>query len=163
MDTGFLRPGETMEDEYDVSRGLLPEECLGIMDQILCLEVSAANLNMKVSANTVLQMAWHMGHPLSQTLFTSMYIDHILGLAPHERGKFSFEPNVENKDRKVVLTVLMAYCLAVIKTCSHVNSRVKSEHFYEVTHPIPCQEASLTAYRKRTLSPTHSAAVSWTR
>lgn len=44
MDTGFLRPGETMEDEYDVSRGLLPEECLGIMDQILCLEVSAANL-----------------------------------------------------------------------------------------------------------------------
>ena len=39
MDTGFLQPGETMEDEYDVGRSITPEECLGVMDQILCLEV----------------------------------------------------------------------------------------------------------------------------
>lgn len=36
MDQGF---GEDSEDEYDVSRRLLPEEVIGIMDQILCLEV----------------------------------------------------------------------------------------------------------------------------
>ena len=77
-------------------------------------------------------MAWHMGHPLSQTLFTSMYIDNILSKAPHERATLSFEPLVGKKDRNLVLTVLMAYCVAVIKTCSHVNNRVKSEHFYEV-------------------------------
>ena len=40
MDTGFLQPGETFEDKYDVTRGLLPEGCLWIMDQILGLEVS---------------------------------------------------------------------------------------------------------------------------
>lgn len=73
-----------------------------------------------------------MGHPLSQTLFTSMYIDNVLSKASHQRSEFSFEPSVEKKDRNLILTVLMAYCLAVIKTCSHVNNRVKSEHFYEV-------------------------------
>lgn len=39
MDTGYLAKGETMDDSYDIWRDLLPEECLGIIDQLLCLEV----------------------------------------------------------------------------------------------------------------------------
>jgi len=39
MDSGFLEPGESMEDEYDFSEGLLPEEIIGIIDQLLCHEV----------------------------------------------------------------------------------------------------------------------------
>ena len=39
MDSGHLEPGETLEDVYDVERRLLPEEVLGIMDQMLCYEV----------------------------------------------------------------------------------------------------------------------------
>ncbi len=39
MDTGYLEAGETMEDEYDIGRALLPEEVLGITDQLFCLEV----------------------------------------------------------------------------------------------------------------------------
>ena len=39
MDSGYLAPGETLEDEYDVLRELLPEEVIGIMDQMLCYEV----------------------------------------------------------------------------------------------------------------------------
>ena len=39
MDSGYLEPGETLDDEYDISRDLLPEEVVGIMDQILCHEV----------------------------------------------------------------------------------------------------------------------------
>ena len=39
MDSGYLQPGETMEDEYDVSRLLLPEEVLGIIEQLLYHEV----------------------------------------------------------------------------------------------------------------------------
>lgn len=40
MDSGYLAPGETLEDDYDVLKPLLPEEVIGIMDQMLCLEVS---------------------------------------------------------------------------------------------------------------------------
>lgn len=39
MDSGYLDPGETMEDEYDFSKSLLPEEIIGIIDQLLCQEV----------------------------------------------------------------------------------------------------------------------------
>lgn len=42
MDTGFLAEGHTMEDDYDITREVLPEEILGIIDQLLCLEVSTA-------------------------------------------------------------------------------------------------------------------------
>ncbi len=39
MDSGYLAQGETLEDDYDVLRELLPEEVVGIMDQMLCYEV----------------------------------------------------------------------------------------------------------------------------
>ncbi len=39
MDSGFLAPGETLHDDYDVLKELLPEEVIGIMDQMLCYEV----------------------------------------------------------------------------------------------------------------------------
>jgi N-alpha-acetyltransferase 35, NatC auxiliary subunit len=41
LDSGHLQPGETLEDEYNVLRDLLPEEVIGIMDQILCHEVGS--------------------------------------------------------------------------------------------------------------------------
>ena len=41
MDSGFVTPGESLEDDYDVMRTLLPEEAIGIMDQLLCYEASA--------------------------------------------------------------------------------------------------------------------------
>lgn len=39
MDSGYLAPGETLEDDYDILRELLPEEVVRIMDQMLCYEV----------------------------------------------------------------------------------------------------------------------------
>jgi hypothetical protein len=39
MDSGCLGPGESLDDDYDVNRPLLPEEVLGIIDQLLCHEV----------------------------------------------------------------------------------------------------------------------------
>ena len=39
MDSGFLSKGEILDDDYDVLKTLLPEEVIGIMDQLLCYEV----------------------------------------------------------------------------------------------------------------------------
>lgn len=44
MDSGCLGPGESLEDDYEVNRPLLPEEVLGIIDQLLCHEVGAFSL-----------------------------------------------------------------------------------------------------------------------
>lgn len=40
MDSGCVKSEDELEELYDVSRKLLPEEVLGIIDQLLCLEVS---------------------------------------------------------------------------------------------------------------------------
>ena len=39
LDSGYLAPGESLESEYDVLRPLSAEECIGVMDQLLCQEV----------------------------------------------------------------------------------------------------------------------------
>ena len=44
MDSGFLAQGETFEDEFDILKELVPEELVGLMDQVLCHEVSCVGL-----------------------------------------------------------------------------------------------------------------------
>ncbi|OKL55867.1 hypothetical protein UA08_08865 [Talaromyces atroroseus] len=125
MDSGYLGPGEShfeaLEYDYDVMRELQPEEVLGLMDQLLCYE-----------------MAWHMGHPLSQTLFTSIYLDKLLWPVPKSFDEYNFhrgdaEARLEN-ERKLPLVhlVLRAYCLGLVKACDLVNKRITHEYFYEV-------------------------------
>ncbi|KUJ08475.1 amino-acid N-acetyltransferase-like protein subunit Mak10 [Mollisia scopiformis] len=122
MDSGCLEPGETMEDEYDFSQSLLPEEIIGIIDQLLCHE-----------------MAWHMGYPLAQTIFTSLYIDKLLSPCPLSIQQTYFDTRHGSSIHEpLTVRILRAYCLGLIKTCSYINNRVKAEHFYEeedfVTH-----------------------------
>jgi hypothetical protein len=83
-----------------------------------------------------------MGYPLSQTLFTSLYIDRILMPAPLSLEHTLFDKSESSSDMEPLeLQVLRAYCLGLIKTCWFVNTRVKAEHFYEVFYSLlllPC-------------------------
>ena len=79
-------------------------------------------------------MAWHLGHPLSQTIFTSIHIDLLLNSQMDTLEKIQFgEGPVFEKQQPVTQRILRAYCLGLLKTCWFVNNRVKSEHFYEVS------------------------------
>jgi hypothetical protein len=116
MDSGYIAPGEShaqaLEDDYDVRQDLTPEQVVGLMDQLLCHE-----------------MAWHMGHPLSQTLFTSIYLDRMLWPVPKtiEDARFDRVPS----DSPLISIVLRAYCLSLIKACDFVHARIVTEYFYE--------------------------------
>lgn len=116
MDSGFLQPGETLEDEYDCLGKLLPEELIGIMDQLLCYE-----------------MAWHTGYPLSQTLFTSVYIDKLLWPETRILEKAQFYRGGCSDDRRLdpLLQVLRAYCIALIKCCDFVVAKITSRDYFE--------------------------------
>ncbi|KAF9883813.1 hypothetical protein FE257_002750 [Aspergillus nanangensis] len=121
MDSGYLGPGENhaqaLEDDYDTMRELAPEEVVGIMDELLCHE-----------------MAWHIGHPLSQTLFTSLYLDKLLWPVPNtfEEAHFGRPRNAMNQESPAIVhLVLRAYCLGLVKCCDFVHARVSGEYFYE--------------------------------
>ena len=116
MDSGFLQPGETLEDDYDTLAPLLPEEIIGIMDQLLSHE-----------------MAWHTGYPLSQTLFTSVYIDKLLWPEPKTFDQAQFyRGNLPDKSRpSPLLEVLRAYCVAQIKCCDFVIAKITGRDYFE--------------------------------
>ncbi|KAL4896886.1 Mak10 subunit, NatC N-terminal acetyltransferase-domain-containing protein [Aspergillus ambiguus] len=121
MDSGYLGPGENhaqaLEDDYDTMRELAPEEVVGIMDELLCHE-----------------MAWHMGHPLSQTLFTSLYLDKLLWPVPKSLEEAHFgrpHPAGSEETLELVQLVLRAYCLALVKCCDFVHARISTEYYYE--------------------------------
>jgi hypothetical protein len=74
-----------------------------------------------------------MGYPLSQTIFTSLYIDRLLMPTPTSLEQTYFDKGGScSVDEPLTLQVLRAYCLGLIKTCWFVNNRVRSEHYYEV-------------------------------
>ena len=77
-------------------------------------------------------MAWHMGHPLSQTLFTSLYIDRLLWPEPKTLDQAGFERNTIPEGNAMLHVILRAFCLGLIKTCDYVHRRITTEHFYEV-------------------------------
>ncbi|KAF1990679.1 Mak10-domain-containing protein [Aulographum hederae CBS 113979] len=115
MDSGFLSPGETFQDEYDILRDLLPEEVVGIIDQLLCYE-----------------MAWHEGYPLSQTLFLSHYIDRLTWPEPKWLSDAQFSRDGASLSaHPLVHTVLRSYCLGLIKCCDFIVKRIGTSHYYE--------------------------------
>ncbi|KAM5355646.1 hypothetical protein ACJ41O_002292 [Fusarium nematophilum] len=116
MDSGCVESTDDLEELYDVSRPLLPEEVLGIIDQLLCHE-----------------MAWHLGYPLSQTLFTSVYAEALLTPTPKtvEEARFVRDAQHESPGQSAMLEILRAYCLGLLKACGYVNERIRSEHYYE--------------------------------
>jgi hypothetical protein len=108
MDSGFLAPGETLVDYYDIFRALLPEEVIGIMDQLLCCE-----------------MAWHEGYPLAQTLFTSHYIDRLLSKESKRLEDIQFSLAGEKLNEDGILNiVLRAYCIGLIKCCDYTLDEI---------------------------------------
>jgi N-alpha-acetyltransferase 35, NatC auxiliary subunit len=82
-------------------------------------------------------MAWHIGHPLSQTLFTSLYLDKLLWPVPNSlenacfsRGKGLERATLEMESPMTHL-ILRSYCLALVKSCDLVHARIVSEYYYE--------------------------------
>ncbi|KAI1428458.1 Mak10 subunit, NatC N-terminal acetyltransferase-domain-containing protein [Xylaria sp. FL1777] len=115
MDSGVLNEGESLDEEYDVTCSVLPEEILGIIDQLLCLE-----------------MAWHLGYPLSQTVLTSVYVEALMNPYPPTINEVNFTraPSDSSPDSSL-LFVLRAYCAGLLRACFSVNECMKEELYYE--------------------------------
>lgn len=115
MDSGFLRPGDSTEDDYDVAQHLEPAQVVGIMDELLILEA-----------------AWHMGHGLSQTLLTSIYLDRLLWPVPKSIDESRFNRITNDRDvNGFVAIILRAYCLSLIRTCYLVIVHITRQYYYE--------------------------------
>lgn len=77
-------------------------------------------------------MAWHQGYPLSQTLFTSHYIDKLLWPEPKSAEDAQFERGtLADPLHKPMLHILRAYCMGLIKCCDFVIQEIAKSHYFE--------------------------------
>ncbi|OLL24006.1 Long chain acyl-CoA synthetase 6, peroxisomal [Neolecta irregularis DAH-3] len=116
MDSGMIDGNTTT---IDTSIGRLPEEVIGIMDQILAAE-----------------MSWHYGRSLQQTLFAIPYIVEPLLSYEGNLEEAVFPQNLNAYQSSVqsglVHVVLRAYALATVKCCHHVLEEITQGPLYQV-------------------------------
>ena len=112
MDSGYLAPGETLEDDYDVLKELLPEEVIGIMDQMLCYEVSTvsqnSSRNKNISDADTRSSRWHgtwaihfprpSSHPSTLTVFYG-----------RNQRRWTRRASIEEKTREAKIASQMLY------------------------------------------------------
>jgi N-alpha-acetyltransferase 35, NatC auxiliary subunit len=73
-----------------------------------------------------------MGYPLSQTLFTNVYVEAMLVPTPSTISEADFIRDAAKAElRSPMHLVLRAYCLGLLKTCWYVVERVKFENYFE--------------------------------
>nr|POF17644.1 n-alpha-acetyltransferase 35, natc auxiliary subunit [Quercus suber] len=126
--TRTLQHGQLVKDEFftlfEAVGALEASEIVWIMDQLLYLEI-----------------IWHEGYPLSQTVFSSLYIDRLLD--PDNAYPYNFEPRkTPQSDSSIasclVHKVLRAFCVGQLKCCQLVLHTIQSQNFYEeedfITH-----------------------------
>lgn len=119
MDNGYLAPGETLDEDFDLGKNLLTVQVLGIMDQLLSYE-----------------MAWHQGYPLSQTLLTSLHLEALLCQKDRPSGMLPiFLPasatDEERQANAPLHLLLRAYCIGVIKSCDIAIEMIASGMYFE--------------------------------
>lgn len=133
MDSGSLAFDADNEEPVDLTTALPPDQILWLMDQLLYREVGACSVPVITSHNSQ-QATWHMGYPLSQTLFTSIHLDRLLWPEPKRlsEARFCRDTNQTNASPSLLLDLLEPFCVGLVKCCDLVLSMVTSQHYYEV-------------------------------
>lgn len=135
MDSGSVAFDLDAEVEFDFSTTISPEETIWLIDELLCREVS--DPSSRIAPETLMgfpQVAWHMGYPLSQTLFTSVHLERLLWPEPKRLSdaRFDRKASAAIRDSSLLEDVLRPFCLGLVKCCDLVLSMITSQHYYEV-------------------------------
>ncbi|KAK9457154.1 Mak10 subunit, NatC N-terminal acetyltransferase-domain-containing protein [Dipodascopsis uninucleata] len=121
MDTGLLDM-QSNDWKFDTERGQPPDVILWLMDELLSLE-----------------MSWHLGSSLTQTIFTCLYVEQVLvnfngrlesaNFSQH-RSDIEAEPS-DNLQWILLHVVFRAYVLGLIKACDICRRRLQCEEVME--------------------------------
>ncbi|KAK9374064.1 Mak10 subunit, NatC N-terminal acetyltransferase-domain-containing protein [Lipomyces chichibuensis] len=121
MDTGLLDM-LSRDKEFDTTANRAAKQVLWVMDELFAME-----------------MSWHTGGALSQTVFTCLYIEQALKnfngciSSAHFGDDESHEPMSSDADLESVFVhvVLRAFVLGIIKTCDLSRRRLQCNEIME--------------------------------
>nr|POF11455.1 n-alpha-acetyltransferase 35, natc auxiliary subunit [Quercus suber] len=81
-----------------------------------------------------LEIIWHEGYPLSQTVFSSLYVDRLLNpdnAYPYTFNISGISQSEQSTDIYLIHKVLRAFCIGQIKSCQLALYTIQSQSFYE--------------------------------
>ena len=84
--------------------------------------------------HNIVQVAWLMGYPLSQTLFTSVHLERLLWPEPKRLSDASFHRGSSFlcPSPSLLQDVFRPYCIGLVKCCDLILSMIMGQHYYEV-------------------------------
>ncbi|KAK9366149.1 Mak10 subunit, NatC N-terminal acetyltransferase-domain-containing protein [Lipomyces kononenkoae] len=121
MDTGLLDI-LSHDEEFDTKANRTAREVLGVMDELLAME-----------------MSWHTGGALSQTVFTCLYIEQALNNFNGNISSANFgndsnvvpTPSDEDIESLFVHVVLREFVVGIIKSCDLSRRRLQCNEILE--------------------------------
>lgn len=113
MDNGVIDDLDVGRDPYDCSKSLEPREVLEIMDQLFAME-----------------MTWHSGSSLSQTLYTCVYLQKVIDKT-EAVAKFSSDATGSDFSRRLLDDVLYPYMISTVKCSEILREEYLTGYLYE--------------------------------
>ena len=137
MDSALVPPGVTPPEVpfTDPHAPLLAEEVCWILDRTMSAEVSPLYPIYLTRPYAIIEMGWHSGYALSQTLYTSLYMHQITPVSQQDNIPPYFPSWKYDPSRPIALVsiVLQAGLMAIVKTCDMVWRELNKGYVFDVS------------------------------
>lgn len=135
MDSALVPPGITPPEVpfTDPHAPLLAEEVCWVLDRTMSAEVSTI-CPARSAPHASIQMGWHSGYALSQTLYTSLYMHEITPVSQQDYIPQYFPSWKYDPSRPIALVsiVLQAGLMSIVKTCDMVWRELNKGYVFDV-------------------------------
>lgn len=136
MDSGMTLEHD-VGDGFDPLAPLLPEELCWMLDRSFACEVNGHRSlcyshRLHVSS-LYLQMEWHAGNTLSQSVFTFLYIHHLADINPDLLPPGYPAQRDPRRPFELITVVLRAAVFGMLKSCDLVWRELSKKRVFDVS------------------------------
>ena len=143
MDSGAITASEAQQPAFDPLTPLLPGEVCWILDRTVACEVTDMRvlrslmffmLTEYIYCYTYVQMQWHVGNALAQTMYTCLYM-HYLPMINPDFLKYRSIAKTFDKQRplELISLVIRSGVLGVVKCCDLVYRELVKGNVHDVS------------------------------
>lgn len=128
----MISPGEEVRPAFDPLALLLPQEVCWLIDRSFACEVRLSTYLFDVFVSFILQVEWHAGNPLSQTVFTMLHVHHLAAINPEYIPAGKLPPQDLRRPSELVTLVLRAAIFGLLKSCDLAWRILAQDRTYDV-------------------------------
>lgn len=126
---------ENRRPPFDSLQPLLPQELCWIMDRSFAYEVLPMRSTYSQGVDFLVQMEWHAGNLLSNTVFTLVYVHELSEFDPDLIPYHDIQ-NTTSRPIELISVVLRTYILGLLKCCGVAWDELNRSSLHDVRQLI---------------------------